>query len=275
MASSGENGTNGWPRFEWGPWLALLPVGLVVVFVNATSDLMEHARDGRPLRIWEPFDWELSSLILFMALAPLVGEAVRRIPPRRDKLPLFVAAHAALTLPFSVVHVAGMVALRKLSYWAVGGSYDFFDGAPLLTFLYEWRKDVLSYALIGAIYYLFRRRAAERAPLNADTRLELRDGAAATFVAPSDILFVEAAGNYVEFHTAGKTHLVRATLATWEAKLATRGFVRVHRSRLVNRGHIRALKPTPSGDVDITLSDGRTLLGSRRYRSALETAPTA
>jgi DNA-binding LytR/AlgR family response regulator len=46
--------------------------------------------------------------------------------------------------------------------------------------------------------------------------------------------------------------------------------VRVHRSRLINRAHIAAIKPTPSGDVDITLSDGRTVTGSRRYRAALE-----
>jgi len=45
--------------------------------------------------------------------------------------------------------------------------------------------------------------------------------------------------------------------------------VRVHRSRLVNRNKIDALKPTPSGDLEITLSGGRTVLGSRRYRAVL------
>ncbi|MBC7769500.1 MAG: LytTR family transcriptional regulator, partial [Phycisphaerales bacterium] len=57
-------------------------------------------------------------------------------------------------------------------------------------------------------------------------------------------------------------------------RLAARGFVRVHRSRLVNRARIGAIKPTPSGDVEITLDDGRILAGSRRYRAALEAAPT-
>jgi DNA-binding LytR/AlgR family response regulator len=92
------------------------------------------------------------------------------------------------------------------------------------------------------------------------------------FLPPADILFVEAAGNYIEFHTATRTHLVRGTLSAWEARLAERGFARVHRSRLVNRARIRALKPTPSGDVEITLDDGRTVLGSRRYRAALAEA---
>jgi DNA-binding LytR/AlgR family response regulator len=61
-------------------------------------------------------------------------------------------------------------------------------------------------------------------------------------------------------------------LADWEARLAARGFVRVHRSRLVNRARIASIKPTPSGDVEITLDEGRVLAGSRRYRAALEQA---
>jgi hypothetical protein len=32
------------------------------------------------------------------------------------------------------------------------------------------------------------------------------------------------------------------------------------------------MKPTPSGDLELTLDDGRTMLGSRRYRAALESA---
>lgn len=84
-----------------------------------------------------------------------------------------------------------------------------------------------------------------------------------------DVSYVEAAGNYVEFHTATKTHLVRGTLASWEARLTARGFIRVHRSRLENRNKIVALRPTPSGDMEVTLSSGHMVLGSRRYRATL------
>lgn len=88
------------------------------------------------------------------------------------------------------------------------------------------------------------------------------------------MLWVEAAGNYIEFHTGQRSHLVRGTLAAWEARLAAKGFVRVHRSRLVNRTRISAIRPTPSGDVEITLDDSRSIAGSRRYRDALEGGTT-
>ncbi len=80
-----------------------------------------------------------------------------------------------------------------------------------------------------------------------------------TLVDPAEIAWVEAAGNYVEIHVGGATHLARGTLASFEERLARAGFVRVHRSRLVNRARVASLKPTPSGDLEITLDDGRTV----------------
>lgn len=95
----------------------------------------------------------------------------------------------------------------------------------------------------------------------------------AVFLPPGDILGVEAAGNYVQFHTRDRVHIVRGTLATWEARLKSHGFARMHRSRLVNRAGIGASKPKTSGHVEIALDDGRVVIGSRRYRDALAAAP--
>ena len=150
--------------------------------------------------------------------------------------------------------------------------------APGTLKLKMWLFPWLSYATIAATYWIFDyiagRKAASAQP-PADERIEVRDGGGAVFLSPTDVTHVEAAGNYVEFHTAAKTHLVRGTLASWEARLVARGFIRVHRSRLVNRAKITALKPTPSGDMEITLSENRTVLGSRRYRAVLTPAASA
>jgi hypothetical protein len=267
-----EKGTSGWPRVEWGPWLVILAVGSVITFVNVTSVLLEAQRDGDQLDWWRPFTWEVSSLAVNMALAPFIGEAMRRMPPRQDNLLRFFPVHLAITAPYSILHIAGMVGIRKAIYALAGDFYDFSHGAMARELFYEWRKDVLTYSALAATYYFYRRYEEQRAAKNAapiDERIEVRDGGAAVFLAPGDISHVEAAGNYVEFHTGAKTHLVRGTLASWEARLTARGFIRVHRSRLVNRTKIASLKPTPSGDLEITLSDGRAVLGSRRYRATL------
>jgi hypothetical protein len=252
-----------------GPWAAVTGAIFLVVSVNATSEMMEHA--GHPgFSLWEPVLWEGSSALSLAAMAPLVGWAVRRWPPSRDGLAGILLIHFALTAPFSLVHVGAVAAMRNAVYALVRQPYAFFEDGVALRLLYEWRKDVLVYALIGLAYWWFGREAARRgASDHGDGRIEIRNGASAVFLPPEDVLFVEAAGNYVEFHTVARTHLVRGTLGAWQGRLSPRGFVRAHRSRLINRGRIMALKPTPAGDVEITLDTGRTLMGSRRYREAL------
>ncbi len=269
MTSGGENGTSGGRAFTPGPWTIVALAGVVVAFVTASSAIMEGAGDH-----WlEPVLWEATSAISITSLAPLIGMAMRRLPPDGD-LARFGLIHLGLTIPFSLAHVLAIWLSREAAYWAVGDHYGFFHKGVAITLLYEWRKDVLSYAVIALVYWIFQRRAEPAPPeRRGDDRIEIRDGASAIFLAPGDVLWVEAAGNYVEFHTPARTHLVRGTLAAWAGRLQARGFVRVHRSRLVNRAAIASIKPTPSGDVEITLNDGRALAGSRRYREALEGAP--
>ncbi len=271
MTSGGANGASGGVRVSINPWLVVAFIGFVVAFVNATSDIIEFHRVGDEHRWWEAVVWEATSFVVIVGMAPLIGMAVQRWTPRADNLVQTGLIHFGLTVPFGLVHVVAIWLSREAIYAAVGQRYGFFDDGVAMTFLYEWRKDVLIYAAIAATDYGLRRFAERPAPLRpGDERIELRDGGASVFLPPGDILFVEAAGNYVEFHTAAKKHLIRGTLASWETRLSPQGFARVHRGRLVNRARIRALTPTPSGDVEITLDDGRVVAGSRRYREALE-----
>lgn len=283
MTSGDVSGTSGsGAKLSWlpGPWLAVTLVGIVVALINSTSDYLDLSRRSAHFFPWEPFVWEFTSAAVIVAMAPAIGWAMARWAITGDSLVRPALIHFGLTFPFSAVHILAIYVSRNLIYWAAGARYGFFDDGVALVLLYEWRKDVLTYAAIAAFYWMYqyvdaRRAAAAAAASGADdARIEVRDGGGAVFLAPQDVLFVEAAGNYVEFHTAARTHLVRGTLAAWEARLAARGFARVHRSRLVNRARIGAIKPTPSGDIEITLDDGRTLAGSRRYRDGLETNRT-
>lgn len=268
MTSGGESGTSG-AAPKIGPWGVIALVGVVVGLITATSDMMEGAGEH-----WsEPVLWEATSALVLIAMAPFVGWAVRRFPIRGDNLVRAGLTHLGLTLPYSFVHILAIWILREAAYAAVGARYGFFDDGVGIVTLYEWRKDVITYASMAAVYWWFQRQAERPPPQRqGDDRIEIRDGGSAVFLAPADVLLVEAAGNYITFNTAARNYLVRGTLAAWEEQLAERGFARVHRSRLVNRARIRVLKPTPSGDIQITLDDGRTVLGSRRYRAALAEA---
>ena len=106
--------------------------------------------------------------------------------------------------------------------------------------------------------------------VNGATLVADRNGTANSAYAFDGSSWIEAAGNYVEIHVAGAVHLARGTLAAFEARLAGRGFVRIHRSRLLNRARMTAFKPTASGDLEITLDDGQVIAGSRRFRSSVD-----
>jgi DNA-binding LytR/AlgR family response regulator len=90
-------------------------------------------------------------------------------------------------------------------------------------------------------------------------------------VAPAEILGARSAGNYVEFLLAdGRRPLMRTTLSGVDETLAPRGFVRTHRSWLVNPAHVAQIEAEGSGDFGLTLGDGTHVPLSRRYRQAME-----
>jgi two-component system LytT family response regulator len=80
---------------------------------------------------------------------------------------------------------------------------------------------------------------------------------------------IEAAGNYVTLHAGGRSHLLRETLAAFEARLPPGRFARIHRAAIVNVDRIVAFEPTPSGDFDVALREGRRVRMSRTYRNRI------
>lgn len=270
--NGGSPGTGGWSRDDLIFFLAFLGVAASVAVINILGRIDELARfQGAGTPAWQPVTWETSSVLLVIALTPAVMWATRRFPPRRPPPWSWALAHLAALGVFSVIHVVGMGALRALTYAAVGDRYDAL--APLGNWPYELRKDALIYLVVVTLYTGWRLlRAPAEPPAEGAPALEVRDGARRVFVPIDELVWVEAAGNYVELHGPAGALLHRAPLQEIESRLAPRGFVRIHRSRLVRRSAIAAIETNPSGDFAVTLKDGRVLAGSRRYRQALDAA---
>jgi two-component system, LytTR family, response regulator len=78
-----------------------------------------------------------------------------------------------------------------------------------------------------------------------------------------EIDFIEAFGDYVRLHVGAETHLLRATLAEMERRFTPEGFVRVHRSRLVNWERVREFSEGPERDPVVVLKTGARLAASQ------------
>jgi len=225
---------------------------------------LQHDRPR--LGLLEPAIWEGSSWLsllaffwiawVFWLLAPLRGR------PRWRWL-----LHIPGALAYALAHVGGFIVLRKIAYWAFGSRYVFGEN-----FFYELPKDVLAYGLfiggIAVVGHLLRQQQLIQTPGQTLT-FDIRDGAKLTRVRLSDILAITSAGNYVEFALQdGRRLLMRSPLSALESDLEGRGFVRTHRSWLVNSARVTALKPEGSGDYEISLGSLAVPL-SRRFKTAL------
>jgi DNA-binding LytR/AlgR family response regulator len=66
-----------------------------------------------------------------------------------------------------------------------------------------------------------------------------------------------------------RAYPLRETMTGIEQRLAPHGFVRVHRSAIVNLERVRAIIPGESGDAAVQLEGDREVPISRRYRKVL------
>jgi two-component system LytT family response regulator len=100
-------------------------------------------------------------------------------------------------------------------------------------------------------------------------RFVVKDKKRIFFVPVSNVLWIEATGNYACIHTAKDSHLLRETLAHLEEKLAPHRFIRVRKSAIVNGACISEIRPMFDGVYDIVLAEGTVVTSSRRYAHKL------
>ena len=243
---------------------AAVTVG-VVNALNIETSLHENPQYGLagPL-VWEASSW--LSLMLFFWI-PWIGW---RLAPPLSRARWKLLWHVPMALAFGLAHVLGFIAIRKPVYWFFGDHYEF--GAFFRHFRYEFGKDVLGYCLFVAGFTLFDRLLRQQTLIETPGQtltFDIRDGARFTRVRLDELLAIASAGNYVEFVLRdGRRLLMRSPLSALEGELSPRGFLRTHRSWIVNAKHVTALKPEGSGDYSIELGSLSVPL-SRRFPDAL------
>ncbi|HKD47393.1 MAG TPA: LytTR family DNA-binding domain-containing protein [Rhizomicrobium sp.] len=242
-------------------------IAVLVAVVNILNVItIQHGEADHAL--WGPLLTEGSSWISLIFFLWIPWAAWRVVPPDvRPRWKLLLHIPAAVT--FAIAHVALFDLLRVIVFGLMGKHYEIGPFLPQL--LYEARKDVLGYALFIGLFSLvdhLLHQPGDEMAVEAST-FDIRDGAKLTRVQLNEILAVSSAGNYVEFFLAdGRRLLMRAPLRNMELELAPRGFVRTHRSWLVNGKKVTTLKPDGSGDYTIELGPQSVPL-SRRFPDAL------
>ena len=90
----------------------------------------------------------------------------------------------------------------------------------------------------------------------------------------NDVLWIEAQSCYVQLHLSDRKFLVRNSIGALSDELADDGFVRIHKSALVNRRKVMRIKGG-SGQTAVVLEGGAEVRVGRKYRQALSTITEA
>jgi two-component system LytT family response regulator len=105
-----------------------------------------------------------------------------------------------------------------------------------------------------------RQQAAEGGPLS---KLTIHRGGRIEVVPTADILWIEAADQYVELHTRDAVVLMRESMGQLERSLDPKCFLRTHRSAIVALDQIRALERQSGGTGRVQVASGTWLPVSR------------
>ena len=100
----------------------------------------------------------------------------------------------------------------------------------------------------------------------AKSRLMVKVGTGIRPLDTAAILYVQAEGDYLRLKLAGEELRIRERMKDIEQQVADAGFVRIHRSVLVNLDHVREMKPKQHGDYEFLMSDGARFVSGATYR---------
>ena len=101
------------------------------------------------------------------------------------------------------------------------------------------------------------------------TRVAVKDKGRIVFVDVAELVSAEAHGNYVLLQQKTGSYLLRETISRIAEKLGPYGFIRIHRSVLVNIAFVENIQPGVGSEYVLRTKTGKEYHVTRTYRNNL------
>lgn len=101
-------------------------------------------------------------------------------------------------------------------------------------------------------------------------RLAIKANGRILLINPGDVVVVQAEGNYVSLQRESDSYLLRESISVVAEKLKPYGFIRIHRSALVNTSFVVEIKPYPTGKYGLRVKGGKEYAVTRGYTKNLK-----
>ncbi|MBO7600504.1 MAG: LytTR family transcriptional regulator [Lachnospiraceae bacterium] len=84
-------------------------------------------------------------------------------------------------------------------------------------------------------------------------------------LSPDEVIYIEAFGKNIEIHTMNETYYSRERMYRLEEMLDPAEFVRISKSVIISKSHVKKIRPTLSMKYVLTLSNKDTVDVTRSY----------
>jgi DNA-binding LytR/AlgR family response regulator len=90
------------------------------------------------------------------------------------------------------------------------------------------------------------------------------------FINLGDVVSVQAKGKCVLLQQSASCYLLRESISMVAERLETRGFIRIHRSVLVNTSFVEEIRPLSTGEYRLRVKGGKEYTVTRTYKKNLK-----
>ena len=90
------------------------------------------------------------------------------------------------------------------------------------------------------------------------------------FINLGDVVSVQAKGKCVYLQWKASSYLLRESISDVAEKLETHGFIRIHRSVLVNTSFVKEIRPLSTGEYCLRVDGGKEYTVTRTYKKNLK-----
>ena len=181
---------------------------------------------------------------------------------------------SALLLPAHIISLLTgflcTLSVNPITFLQVGGSWENLTWQYAVSGSFNFSLVLLVWSLL----FLF----LTEAPLFSAAKpvfpsaLTVDDQRGQRMVELSKVAVIRSAGDYVELSHEGRTDLRRGYISDLEQQLDPGQFVRIHRSLMINRAHVRDVIKKPKGQFEFDLGDAGCVTSGRSFEQAVTAA---
>lgn len=194
-------------------------------------------------------------------------------PIKRLSLPAQIVAHIFVGCGVSLAWYTLVLFLKS---WTVGWIQDGVTLTPFVDHATGWQlyQGLVIYAGLVAAAHVFILRAelfsmqqtnpkAEPQSGSADRGVFVKSDDEIVRIEPDEIVCISADNDSVWIYAQRGTYTSRRNLKEFSQNLGGLGFLRIHRSHLVNTRSIKSAEPAGDGRLSLHLSNNSTIVTSR------------